>query len=77
MKTLKEFASENSIGGRGSAPDGWKDLRTPTEFTKSNSAFPRALPWAGIYKRLRRFGESNMYLPLGEGIKTVPPSKSW
>jgi len=61
MKTLKEFAGKNSIGGLGSAQDGWKDVRTLTEFTKLNSAFPRALPWAGIYERLRRFGESNMY----------------
>jgi hypothetical protein len=28
MKTLKKFASENSIGGEGTAPDGWKELGT-------------------------------------------------
>jgi hypothetical protein len=33
MKTLKEFAGQNSIGGPGSAPDGGKDLRTLSEFT--------------------------------------------
>jgi hypothetical protein len=42
-----------------------------TEFTKSNSVFPRALPWAGIYQRLRRFGEKFVFT-FREGIKTVP-----
>jgi hypothetical protein len=47
MKTLKEFASKNSIGGPGSAPDGWKDLRTLTEFTKSKFRLSQgvALGW--------------------------------
>ena len=73
MKTLKELPAKTQLAGQAARLIAGKICEL---LQSSQNEIPpsQGVALAGIYERLRRFGESNMYLPLGEGIKTVPPS---